>query len=281
MIKPISDEQASDKIKEKYQIIKQALDSLTLPIFFTYISVFPEYFDYITNQLIINLNDKKFKDLAYETALQIKDLISTTLQQSDETQQWLFRYRNTPNFYNFQKDIHKIFEMNMKMAFIFVALREAVKGWAVAAKQLPSQILKTDFNKSKDKINDFVYSDIMSIVNNANLDNQQITNLKNGLLETNTNQGLEKNWLPEYLHLCRMDFMDFVKREDFLIMRLGIEKIILASLPLFPNLVFSPINVVLQLTEKYPDFSDLLFLLCEDFPTIAVQKLIFSGYMLS
>ena len=70
-----------------------------------------------------------------------------------------------------------------------------------------------------------------------------------------------------------------MKKEEFLIMRVGVEKLLLSSLPLLPEKLISPINVFYKLTEKHKDFPDLLYLMSEHFPTIAVQKMLFSGFM--
>jgi hypothetical protein len=87
--------------------------------------------------------------------------------------------------------------------------------------------------------------------------------------------------LPEFLDICKADFQDYRKTEEFLLMRVGLEKIILMSLPLFPHLIFSPINETLKLIMKYPAFPDLLYLMSEEFPTLIMQRMIFSGYMLN
>ena len=70
-----------------------------------------------------------------------------------------------------------------------------------------------------------------------------------------------------------------MKKEEFLILRVGIEKLILSSLVLMPEKIVSPINIFYKLTEKYEEFPELLYLMYEHFPTLVVQKMIFSGFM--
>jgi len=92
-------------------------------------------------------------------------------------------------------------------------------------------------------------------------------------------RAIEKDLLPRYLFLCQQEFNQLMKKEEFLILRVGIEKLILSSLPLLPEKIVSPINVFYKLTEKYKEFPELLYLMSEHFPTLAVQKMLFSGFM--
>src|SRR3990167_1922351 len=138
-ITPVYENQANDEVKKDYLKIKQALDLPYLPLFFTYIGAFPEYLGYLTNQFIPNLQNPKFNDLIQDNEDKIYFLIKSSLPKSEEIEDWINRYKNSPSFYNFQKDLEKIFMVNIKLAFIFIALREALKGWVMAAKQLPSE----------------------------------------------------------------------------------------------------------------------------------------------
>ena len=95
----------------------------------------------------------------------------------------------------------------------------------------------------------------------------------------NSSSPIQKDLLREYLSLCRNDFTLHMMDEEFVILRLGVEKMILSSLDSLPSVIHSPINTVLKLTTKYPNFPELLYLLSEHFPTCAVQRLLFSAYM--
>ena len=269
----ISENEATGEIKQKYDEIKKAFASPIVPVFFTYIAPFPDYFFYITNQITKNVGDVHFQDLVAETGESIQSIIHSTLAPSDEYQDWMKKYSQSPSFYNFRKDNEHIFRMNIALTFIFIALRETVKGWAIAAKKLQSENMRGAPSASSSSFREgtplyeelAVGTDII---------------LKTSELATSS-RAIEKNLLNEFLRLCRMDFTEHTKTEVYVVMRVGLEELILSSLPLFPNLIFSPINVVLKLTAKYPKFSNLLYLLSEEFPTLVMQRTIFSGYMLS
>jgi hypothetical protein len=70
-----------------------------------------------------------------------------------------------------------------------------------------------------------------------------------------------------------------LKKEEYVFIRLEIEKIILRFLILLPELIVSPVNLVIEMTKKYKNYPELLYLLSKHFPTTIVQRLMFSGYM--
>ncbi len=269
---PVSEEKANENVRKDYQRIKKALDNSSLPLFFSYIGVIPEYLDYLTEQLVPILQSRKFADLISETEKEIESLIKETLTKSEELEEWLGRYEHSPSFYNFQKDLIKIFTVNLKLAFIFVALREALKGWAVAAKKLSSSNFDNKDSDSRNEMKDFVFAESSLLV----ISNNQLQAREENLSETGK---LEKDLLPKYIFLCQMDYLELIKTEKYLILRVGIEKLILSSLPLLPEKIISPINVYYRLAQKYQEFPELLYLLYDHFPTLAVQKMLFSGFM--
>lgn len=71
-IHPISENQADEKTKRIYQMLKNSLKTDPLPIFFTYLSLFPEYFSFLTNQIIPNLNEKDFNFVVNQEYFQEK-----------------------------------------------------------------------------------------------------------------------------------------------------------------------------------------------------------------
>ena len=271
-ITPVYENQANDEVKKDYLKIKQALDLPYLPLFFTYIGAFPNYLNYLTDQLTVVLEHPEFSRLIGELNERIYSLLKSGLFKTEEIDDWLNRYKNSPSFYNFQKDLEKIFAVNIILAFIFIALREALKGWAIAAKQLPSVNTFYTAKKSVGDDKNFIYEDFKTLTLTS----------KSGPVSNSIQKqsfAIEKDLLPRYIFLCQQEFNQQLKKEEFLIMRVGIEKLLLSSLPLIPAKIQSPINVFFGLTEKYKDFPDLLYLICEYFPTIAVQKMLFSGFM--
>lgn len=270
-VQPNFEEQASEEVKLTYKGIKDALGSPSLPVFFAYIGAFPEYLTYIRDPLVENLKDPKFKTITERIRNEMIPLINQNLKKTESLKEWIDRYQHSPAFYQFQKDIDNIFLLNLKLAFIFVALREAVKGWAVAAKKLKEK------NFSKESAEDFIFDEV-AMEKYPHHQSYQNTNDSKSLIKSQP-FSIEKDLMGDYFNLCRIDFANHIKTNIFWAVRIGLEETILNTLPLFPHLIRSPINAVFALTSKYPDFPDLVYLLSEHFPTSSVQRVMFSGYM--
>jgi hypothetical protein len=281
MISPIFEPQADEKIKKVYQQLKKAFSVAKPPIFFCYLAPFYEYFSYITDQIIANLNNKKFIEIINETKDIIFKLIKDNLKKSEETNEFLNRFKHSPQFFYFQKDLEKIFDTNLKLTFIFIALREAVKGWAIAAKKISEKTEPASFSK-KPKIDEeefiFNLNEVIDLNKQTKTKQKDIQSFSNAII-TAPFSAIEKDLLPAYLQLCRNDFCLLLKKEEYVFIRLEIEKIILRFLSLLPELIVSPVNLVIEMTKKYENYPELLYLLSEHFPTIVVQRLMFSGYM--
>jgi hypothetical protein len=149
MLNPIPESEAPDEVKINYQKIKNALQLTSLPIFFSYLGSFPLYLNHITTQITNNLSHPDFQRISEETSTSLQSLIKSSLKKSDETKKWLQLYKNSPSFYYFQNDLRNIFLTNIKLAFIFMSLREALKGWAIAAKKLGSNKTVSDPTSNK------------------------------------------------------------------------------------------------------------------------------------
>jgi hypothetical protein len=283
-IQPLAEDKATESVATSYSALKHALKTQSLPVFFTYLGPFPEYLSYLTEQLVKNLEDNRFEMLVEEAAKQFIDLIQEDLPDSEEKTEWLQKYHNSPSFFYFKKDTESIFRTNVKLCFVFIALREAVKGWAVAAKHLSSSTTPASAVDEEETEKDFIFEDILLANNFQSLtftaaSDAQISR-KNTELVPASQSAIEKNLLPEYLEICRNDVRILMKKQEFLFLRVTFEKTLLAYIGLFPHLIFSPINVFYNFNAKYQHFPDLLYLLSEHFPTYAVQRMMFSGYML-
>lgn len=281
MISPIFESQADEKIKKVYQQIKQAFSVTKPPIFFCYLAPFYEYFSYIATQIITNLKNEKFIEIINETRDIILKLIKDNLKKSEETNEFLNRFKHSPQFFYFQKDLEKIFDTNLKLTFIFIALREAIKGFAIAAKKIGAQTEAASFS-SKPKIDEeefiFNLNEVVDLKEKTQEPKNDIQSFPNAIINAPFS-AIEKDLLTAYLQLCRNDFYLLLKKEEYVFIRLEIEKIILRFLSLLPELIVSPVNLVIEMTKKYKNYPELLYLLSEHFPTTVVQKLMFSGYM--
>lgn len=137
-VSPVSFHEASDEIKNNYLKIINALGLPHLPLFFQYFGSFPEYLNYITKQIVANLNNEKFNLSVKESDHELKKLIQENFSKTSSMIEFLNCYQTTSQFYNLRNSLEKIFIINFKMTLIFLALREAIKGWAIGAKKISS-----------------------------------------------------------------------------------------------------------------------------------------------
>lgn len=282
-IRPLSEQEASGETKEIYTRLKKAFGLPSVPLFFLYLGPFPEYLSYIAKQIIANVEDPRFQHNIQDTSGSLKQHISSALPKGEMIQKWSNLYSNSPSYYHFQQNLKDIFQTNIQLAYIFVSLREALKGWAVAAKKIGSTSYEAKkYNVESQEENNLVFGDVMKTVMNnwsPGYENKNLNATSKSLAQTQSNS-LEKDLLPDYLELCKLSYSLHMKREAFLHLRVWCEELVLADIQNLPQHIFSPINVILQYTGKYTNFPDLLYLLTEHFPTYAVQRMIFSGFMM-
>lgn len=271
-VKRILENDASREVRANYEAIKTSFGLPRLPLFFTYFGAFPEYLDHITKQLVANIGDPRFVELCRDLSFNTKKQLKQAFPKSGELTEWLQKIRLSPSYYNFLSENEHIHMTNTKIAYIFIALREAIKGWGIAVKKLPGKTLEPTVYDDEEE---FIYTDI-------SVDYKPASEKELAAAEKQPiSSSIEVDLLPKYLSLCRNEYGLILNRDEFWIMRVAAEKTILDTLPLFPHLIHSPINVVFKLMGNYPNYPDFLYLLSEHFPTYAVQRMMFSAYLLS
>lgn len=269
----IAETDAEGTIKDDYQRLKKALSSFSLPLFFTYFGPFPEYLHYITLQIKENINNDYYVQLISQMHTGVLPEIKTLLTKSEQTMEWLYRYRTTPVFTSFQKDCSSIARTNLALAMIFIALRESAKGWALTQHILPSTKKTLQQEEANIYEERFILHDVIDEVGRT------LATTQNALVHKGQNT-LDRNVLVEYFRLCEMDFKNLQKKEYFLSLRVQLEKTMLSSLQSGPVLIFSPYNMIIEFTQKYDDFYEFLYIISHFFPTLAMQRLMFSGFMM-
>ena len=277
---PTPETKATPEVKAIYEELKVALNLPNVPLFFQFLGSFPDYLVFLSESINSNLNSPKYIELVAKNSHFVKQVFRDSFPKDILIQNFLTKYQNTPELYNLKEELGHIFETNAKLVFIFLALREAVKGWAVAARKLSSHFetspnSETAPNIGKNFEEQFIYNtDLLNISHGET----EIAASGKSLVPKST--GLSQALLPQYLNQCELEFKELLKTEALLFFRVELERIALRNLDLLPFPIFSPINVVLEIAKKYPNFPDLLYLLCEHFPTYAVQRYLFSAYML-
>ena len=143
-LRPTSEDEASEEVKDYYEQLKKALNLPFVPIYFRYIGSFPLYCRYIIHQVEPLVNDDNFTQLTKQLCKTTHSILAQFFPKEKELNSFILKLKDSPSYFHFQKDITHIFQNNAKLVFIFIAIREAVKGWAVAAKKVTA---KSEYGK--------------------------------------------------------------------------------------------------------------------------------------
>lgn len=284
-LKKINDHEAPHEVAHCYKRIREALGIPTTPVYFQYLGAFPPYLTYIIDSIVANLESPSFKSLAAQQGEFAHRIYRENFEPTQQIYSFVQQHIHDPELFHFKNDIQKILEVNARIMLIFIALRECVKGWAVSAKKLPYQT--TTYEETGEvpvqEKEELLYGEVgLTQQKRPDSQNEHLvvdeTVVSNKLIRRDTT-GVVKALLPEYLLLCRNGFSQLLKDQAFLFFRVSTEKMALSAIDRLPEKLFSPINAVLELTHEYKHFSDLLYALSEHFPTYAVQRFLFSGYL--
>ena len=168
----------------------------------------------------------------------------------------------------------------------FMEVLENASEWEPGAViDLENQHSKSEYGKPEVSVEGntreaFIYEDYTKKVSIISVKVKDAIVKKQFEIKSSEKQGLSVEVLPIYLKRMKQEYEFLSKTERFLYFRVEMEKTVVAKLNLLPQKIESPINVVLELTQKYPGFSELLHLLSDQFPTTAMQRFLFSGWLL-
>src|SRR3990167_8506475 len=207
-LRPTSENEASAQVKGYYEQLKKALNLPFVPIYFRFIGSFPLYCSYIIHQVEPLMNDDNFTLLTKQLCKTTHSILAQFFPKEKELNNFILKLKDSPSYYHFQKDITHIFQNNAKLVFIFIAIREAVKGWAVAAKKVTA---KSEYGKPEVSVEGntreaFIYEDyskgesiLSEKVNDAIVKKQSE-------IKTSEKQGLTVEVLPIYLKRMKQEY---------------------------------------------------------------------------
>jgi hypothetical protein len=254
-LNPVSYTKANDHIRSIYEDIENVLQTRHVPIFFQMIANFEEYLSYIWPQIKRNIQDKQFQEIVKSIEnVSVQDLADVYNPDKEILDYVHDHIKNKSVYTIIKKDMSDVTHMNVQMAFIFITLREAVKGWAVGAPKL-GENMRYDPMKQK------VFSEINENFNDSILD--EFTGLP----------ALTTDFYPKLLALCVSEMEELITKKEYLYSRVEMEERFLSEIPDIPHPIDSSYSKVSKFAYKYPHFDELLYMLSETFPTIIINKL--------
>jgi len=266
-IEPISPKQADKDIFKLYKRIQNVFNVQSVPFAFQYIASFESYFKYLVSEVERSVQRSDFASLSRETSFEVESIFKENFAIPKPLRSW--RQKNRDEMISIIRHGKRILAINTKLTFVFIALRESVKSWSLSGKISrisTHEKVKFKFQSIKEQSRRFIYNEVIDEV-------MEQSDTSGKIVKRNSN-------LIEYIQLSEKLFKKWQKEENYLFFRLAVEKLFLLKEQLLPNFMYSPINVVLPLVQKYPHYDELLYLLLDYFPTFTVQKLIFGLYLI-
>lgn len=270
ILTPIGEDKATEKVAEIYNEIKKTLKIANVPIFFRLIANFEDYLAYIWKSFKANLEDTNFIKLAQELEEFAFNNICDIYLPEPEIIAYLDRHLSEdPQIFFIRQDIKKVNKVNAKLAFIFIALREAVKGWAVGAKLINTRAGEVYVSRESQSHTIFDSSLKEDYIINHDLLMQKDFKLQN----YSSKEGVVVSFYPKLVALMIDEADKMIKKADYFVWRVQFEENILAKLLNIPHPINSSYRDTIKLCQGMPFFDELIYLICDSFPSLAVFKL--------
>ncbi len=263
-IDPIEEEKARPKVQETFSAIKTALNLPRVPIFFRYLANFEDYLCFIWEKIDKNLSDKSFSTLTDEVSDFYYKNLEVIYQPDEETASKIKGILVLPaDQYAVKKDIEKSIRINTELVLTFLSLREAVKGWAVGVR-----LISQEHFKYGTKAEESVIDELIDIP--AGEDSFSLARAHDELIET---PGLTVSAYSKFLEVMFEETYFLRKQKEYVYKRVEIERYLLGQIHQIPHSIQSSYSMVASLAAKDPYFNELLYLLSDSFPTLAVFRL--------
>lgn len=271
-IEPIVESASTENTAAIYIDIASTLKLHRSPVFFRMIANFEDYLSFIWEKIKPNLVDPEFNCIVDDLDDFILRLLEDVYVPSDEAKSFLQEY--VADFHSkriLSQEIEKVNHVSSQMAIVFIAVREAVKGWAIGAKKIAAEspsasrttreekVIKKGLEDFREDFGEPIPPDLLIQTNTKNIISQP-------------GNSITVSVYARFLSLISSEMEQLIRKKEYLYRRVEIEKYVLAKIHLIPHPLESSYNTVASYAAKYPFFNELLYLLSEDFPTQAVIR---------
>jgi hypothetical protein len=278
-IQPVDESQADPRIKTIYQSVRIVLGLNSVPQIFKYMAAFPDYFSYIWEQTIKNLNNSFYSGSCKEIAEFANTAIEGIYNPSSAATKFMETLGDTPEQKTLQEFAFKNIEVSSKLYLLSLSIRESIKGKFLGIKQFGEKVTENEKKIFIDFTDGFV-NDTKQETKEKNSDNDKLINNKKSLAKTSESQkGLVRSYSENFFKIVDLEMKNLTKREDYLVRRVELERFSLNKLYLLPFPLDSSMNMIFAKSYNTPHFPELIYLVSELFPTEAPYKLMASSVM--
>lgn len=265
---PVDDDNLTDGLSKIFLEIKDILGTPHVPLFFRYLANFEEYLEFIWRQISLNLRDERFGQLASDMEEYYYKSLGKVYEPAAGVLEYLrVHLLGDPQMSFIKGDISGVNKINSRLTLSFIALREAVKGWALGAGLLQESSQVSRGERSEEKVI-FDKSVMESIKNDFDL--KRTTMTSTSLIKQESE--IVVSFYPKFLALIFNEIENLIKHGEYLFCRVALEEFVIERVRNLPHPLNSSYGQTIGLCRGRPSFTDIIYLICESFPSSSVYK---------
>ena len=259
---PIHEQEASEDIARIYQSIKNTLGLAYVPMMFKYLAHYQPFLENLWDSINKNIQDTSFKTVLGNIDGDIRNAGHTLFRASSSHDTLITLLPDHVIRQRISEEIRDFFVLQCKLAYVCVAIRQAIKGWAVGAKYLESEQAFHAMNESHASGLDDEIRNIMLVESTSAL--AVSSDLQNPLLT--------------FLVLLNEEFANVTRTETYVLARVQVEKALDTRVQDMPHPIRASYNDVATLVKNHDELPYLFYLLSEKFPVVHAVSSLMWGY---
>jgi hypothetical protein len=253
-LKPVSEDNASDQVKNVYQDIKATLDSQVVPLVFQYIANFEEYFVYQWGKIKKNIESPYFPEVVKE-AVEFSNKEVTSIYSPSSKMSHFIHGLHAAEKEQIHKTIMDLQQLNAKLLVLIIGLREGVKGVIIGQ----DQVLQLDVKQYE--------VDIFDLFHTKYAQESEIEPASRMLAPLFGNQSLVISHYPAFFSTVAEEMEQLIRREDYLWKRVELERVAMREAFGLPYSLGTSYPEIMTYAGHKSHLNELIYILAETFPT--------------
>lgn len=260
-IKPLHEKDADPQIKRMYEQIKQSLHTSLVPLYFQYMGLYPEYFQYAWEKIYANIKTEAFQK-AEKQIQEVTDAITEIIYSpTQEVTDFIGSLQGVEKEH-IENTVSDLRYINTALMILTIAVRESIKGIPVGVKKLE------DFTRPGGSIEEdpHIFDSLLKQQEEFSND-PSLAQASKLLVPIFGSQALTISNYPDFFRLIAEEVEHLVKKESYLKARVELERLVQFLISGFSeSLNFSYKETARFLYQK-PHVDEFLYLLKDTFPS--------------
>lgn len=255
-LKPITEENSPERIKQVYVDIKKTLDAPVVPLVFQYIANFEEYFIYQWGKIKTNIESPYFPQAVKDAIDFTNKEISSIYSPSSRISQFVHTL-HADEKKHIEDTVENLQLLNAKLLVITIGLREGVKGVIIG--QEPLQ--KLDLTAHEVDIFDIFHTKYDTEHKSVEPASRMLAPL------FGAEQSLAISQYPAFFTGITHEMERLVKEEDYLWKRVELERVGMRAAMGLPYSLGTSYQEIMAYAGHKPHLNELIYILAETFPS--------------